>query len=94
MPAPMKTIPYVPVGTAHLIDALALFLQMVLRLDDHGANRELMDRAVAIRIVPHLDTDTAERSALESFATQLREHWQRTRRSVREIAAAGLYAPD
>jgi MoxR-like ATPase len=84
--------PYVPIGTAQLIDTLQIFLVHALRLKLTGGDvGAAMDWAVARRIVPLLEANISA-DVLNAFADGLGAPFDdATRLELRRIAAAGLY---
>lgn len=86
------TLPYLPIGTAPLIDTLELALSLLQVRPGLDAGQAL-DRACAQRLMPLLEADTVPRESLSALADALKSPLSgRTAAAVRAIAAAGLFA--
>lgn len=85
--------PYLPIGTAHLIDTVELFLSRVLMGDlDQTSFHRAMDWAVSVKLAPLFDTDTISPGGLEEFANSLEDPFNSlTRRELLQIVAVGQY---
>jgi 5-methylcytosine-specific restriction enzyme B len=85
--------PYLPIGTAQLIDTVELFLARAI---SESANSEellaLMDWAAAVKLAPLFEADTVNHTHLSGFAEALPPPFnRRLRRELMQIVAAGLY---
>lgn len=84
--------PFLPVGTAQLIDTVELFLLQVRNEKDTSIWPYLMDRAAALKLAPLFDADTINPSDLEEFANGLKTPFNKQmRRELLQIVAAGSY---
>lgn len=86
--------PYVPIGTAPLIDAIELYL---IAGSQHGfdidKNASTLDWATSAKLVPLLDAGGVNREKLRHFATTLPVPFDGvTRRAILEIESDGLYS--
>lgn len=87
------TEPYIPIGTAPLIDAVELFLIRAAsnNLDKMRAGLYL-DWAVSVKLVPLFDSGMVNRDKLATLARTLDEPLNdSTRRAILEIASDGLF---
>lgn len=83
--------PFLPIGTAQLIDTVELFL---LRAGEAGSGAwpDAMDWAATLKLAPLFDADTVSPSLLEQFANGLATPFHnRMRRELLQIVAAGTY---
>lgn len=88
-----QMVPFLPIGTAQIIDTIELFLLRLLQdnVSDNDAG-EIMDWAVSVKIVPLFDSDVIEPETLRSFAQSLMAPFDKaTRRQLMEIVAAGMH---
>lgn len=86
-------VPYLPVGTAQIIDTVELFLSRV-RSEGGLDSRlgELLDWAVSVKLAPLFDSDTIGETALEDFAAALKAPFDvQLRRALLQIVASGTY---
>lgn len=85
--------PYIPVGTAPIIDTIELFLIRAIGNDlDPGAAGADVDWAVSVKLVPLFDAGMVNRDKLATMALALTDPLNGfTRRAMLEIAADGLY---
>lgn len=85
--------PYIPVGTAQLIDVVELFLERLLL--EHVNDTELgevMDWSASVKLTPLFDTDTISPTDLEQFADSLSTPFDHNfKRELQQIVAAGQY---
>jgi MoxR-like ATPase len=80
--------PFVPIGTAQVIDTLELFISRVQFLG--GSASSAMDWAAAAKLAPLFDSDAVSPASLLAFAGGLRAPFDGVfRRELREIAIAG-----
>ena len=91
---PDSPFPFVPVGTAPVIDTLELFLiraaQGQFRATDAGS---WLDWAVAVKIVPLFEAGGVETTRLVELADSLPSPFAaKTRSALRAVASDGLYA--
>lgn len=86
-------IPYLPIGTAQLIDTVELFLTHLHFAEPESTDRvRLMDWAISMKLAPLFDTDTIAPSDLLAFASALKPPFDaHTRRELQRILAEGLY---
>lgn len=86
--------PFLPIGTAQLIDTVELFLtRTVVERLDPAAAESAMDWAASVKLSPLFDTDAIRPEDLERFADALREPFDGLmRRELCTIVAAGQYA--
>jgi hypothetical protein len=88
--------PFLPVGTAQLIDTVELFLTRVrMQSADASQYGQLMDWAASVKLAPLFDADTITENDLKSFAEKLGspfDNW--TKRELMQIVAAGSYFVD
>ena len=86
-------MPYLPIGTAQLIDTVEIFMTRV-RQDrvlpsDAG---ELMDWAASVKIAPLFEADAVELGQIENLAKSLKTPFERKfRRELLSVASAGMY---
>ena len=88
-----SSFPYLPIGTAQLIDTVELFLNRVC-LEDASKDRlpELLDWATAIKLAPLFDVDTITPSSLETYVRKLEYPFNMLmKRELLQILAAGQY---
>lgn len=86
-------LPFVPIGTASLIDTVELFLSMAW-LDGLApkAYGTAVDWAVSVKLVPLLDVGTANRAQLVRLADSLPSTLQtRTKQETLRVASDGLH---
>jgi MoxR-like ATPase len=85
--------PFLPVGTAQLIDTVELFLnRMTLRNFDFSLANEYMDWAVSVKIAPLFDADSVALGALEKFVLNLPSIFlSRTRRELQQLSSGGMF---
>jgi 5-methylcytosine-specific restriction protein B len=85
--------PYLPLGTAQLIDTVELFLTRMKAEDFSDASMATaIDWAASVKLAPLFDADTVTEADLEQFAEGLTAPFsQVTKRQLLAIAAAGLY---
>jgi hypothetical protein len=89
-------VPYLPIGTAQLIDTVELFVSRShaerAPVDRLGA---ILDWAASAKLAPLFDADTVNPAALDQFAGTLTDPFtNRFRRELRQIVAAGTYFVD
>lgn len=85
--------PFLPIGSAQLIDVVELFLLRALVEQASGEGLvPLMDWAAAAKLAPLFDSDTIDPSQLETFAAGLSPPFNvRTKQELRIITAAGRF---
>jgi MoxR-like ATPase len=87
--APDAATPFVPIGTAQVIDTIELFLANIEVLG--AAPGEAIDQAVAAKLAPLFDSDAVSPVALTDFSAALQSPFDTDfRRELRAIAAAGM----
>jgi 5-methylcytosine-specific restriction protein B len=86
-------LPYVPIGTAPLVDTLELFLSLAwLKGMQAGDLPDCMDWAVSTKLVPLFEVDTTSRSQLLHLVEDLPPVLQqRARRELVRVASDGLH---
>jgi MoxR-like ATPase len=86
-------VPYIPIGTAQMIDTVELFLMRVVIENTIVAElSQVMDWAASVKIAPLLDSDTINNEDLERLAASLATPFNRRFRSeIMQIASAGMY---
>lgn len=85
--------PFLPIGSAQLIDAVELcLLRAMVEESDAAGLPTLMDWAVAAKLVPLFDSDIIEPAQLEAWTESLQPPFDgRTKQELRTITAAGRY---
>lgn len=84
--------PYLPIGTAQLIDTVELFLVRLSLDEGKSSPGQLMDWAVSVKLVPLFESDVLSPEKIRTFAAQLQPPFDRlTRRELLSIAAAGTH---
>ncbi len=86
-------IPFLPIGTAQIIDTIELFLVQLLQSEDvtQGKVNDAMDWASSVKIVPLFEADAIDHETILSLANNLNSPFnKRTRRELLTIANAGL----
>ena len=86
-------VPYVPIGTAPLIDTVELFLSRILISSLPAESYvKVADWAVSVKLVPLFDSDTVNRAQMVGFANALPQVFQTdTKRELLQIASDGLF---
>lgn len=86
-------LPYIPVGTASLIDVLTAFFTRWAQAEfDETEAAGAMDWAVCVKLVPLFEVDIVNRQKLLRLAKGLPKTLSRfTHRRIREIASDGMY---
>ena len=86
-------VPYIPVGTAQMIDTVELFLtRIAIEETDLEEMPQMMDWAASVKIAPLLDSDTINNNDLERLASGLTAPFDQSFRSeIMQIASAGMY---
>ena len=86
--------PYLPIGTAQIIDTLELFASRAMWENADGEDVEkLLDWAVSVKLGALFDEDTVTPESLEEFATNLQAPFNgSTRRELQRIVAAGMHS--
>ncbi len=86
-------IPFLPIGTAQIIDTIELFLVQLLQSENvtQGKINDAMDWASSVKIVPLFEADAIDHETILSLANNLNSPFnKRTRRELLTIANAGL----
>lgn len=83
--------PFLPIGTAPLIDATALAI-VRYKMDAHPDWAAAFDWACSVKIAPLFETDLEGPEKLRTYAEILRTEFPRFARELARIEASGLYA--
>ncbi|SDH53968.1 AAA domain (dynein-related subfamily) [Pedobacter terrae] len=84
-------LPYLPIGTAQLIDVLELFGNYHFSFPEEQLS-VLIDWAASSKLAPLFEADTINGGVLENFANNLATPFdERTKSEIKKIAAAGMY---
>ncbi|MHC2993873.1 hypothetical protein OB13_20675 [Pontibacter sp. HJ8] len=88
--------PYLPIGTAQLIDVLELFATNIFAFKvPQKEYSRVMDWAASIKLAPLFEADTITPLSLETFADKLKYPFNDiTKREIKQIAAAGMFFID
>ncbi|MFV8228677.1 AAA family ATPase [Mycolicibacterium fortuitum] len=89
----VSELPYIPVGTACLIDVMTAFLVRWAQTDfDIADAAASMDWAVCAKLVPLFEVDIVNRQKLLQLADRMPQTFGRlTHRRIREISSDGAY---
>jgi MoxR-like ATPase len=85
--------PYLPIGTAQLIDTVELFLVQLLQCENitESTINKAMDWATSVKIVPLFEADAIDHETIFSLAKNLQVPFnKKTKRELLTIANAGL----
>jgi MoxR-like ATPase len=84
-------LPYLPIGTAQIIDTIELFLSR-LNLDASLSPVNVLDWAVSVKIAPLFESDVLTPDQILKLVNKLPASFlQRTKRELQSIAAAGTH---
>lgn len=84
-------LPYLPIGTAQLIDVLELFGNYHFSFPNEKLS-DLIDWAASLKLAPLFEADTINGAVLANFANKLPKPFdERTKSEIKKIAAAGMY---
>ena len=83
--------PFLPIGTAPLIDTAKLAL-IAFSMNDARTFADAVDWACAVKLGPLFETDLESPEKLRYYADMLRPTFPRFARELARIEAAGLYA--
>lgn len=86
-------IPFLPIGTAQIIDTIELFFVQLLQSEDMTQRKidDAIDWASSVKIVPLFEADAIDHETILSLAKSLKSPFnKRTRRELLTIANAGL----
>lgn len=90
--------PYLPIGTAQLIDTIELFMVQLLQSEEVSDDtiNNAIDWATSVKIVPLFEADAIDHETIFSLANSLQTPFNRkTKRELLTIANAGLvFTPD
>jgi 5-methylcytosine-specific restriction enzyme B len=88
-----EELPFLPIGTAQLIDTVELFLsRMMFRDFDVSFAPEYMDWAASVKIAPLFDADSVVMGALENLVTNLPGLFAaHTGRELKKLASGGMF---
>ena len=86
--------PYIPIGTAPLIDTIELYLIGAGQKGfDLGSDAATLDWATSVKLVPLFDAGGANREKLNRLASSLPAPFDRvTRRGILEIESDGMFS--
>jgi 5-methylcytosine-specific restriction protein B len=87
-----ESIPYLPIGTAQIIDTVELFLIHYLQSDRLSGDANVaIDWATSVKIIPLFEADTIDQEILTLFAKSLANPFHKlSKRELSVIANAGL----
>jgi MoxR-like ATPase len=85
--------PFLPIGTAQLIDVLELFSTRIYTFNVPPVEfNEVMDWATSLKLAPLFEADTITPLSLDTFADNLKKPFNNmTKHEIKQIAAAGMF---
>jgi len=85
-------LPYLPIGTAQIIDTLELFLSRLNLEGEAGSASNILDWAVSVKIAPLFESDVLTSEQVSKLINKLSTPFShRTKRELQIIAAAGIH---